>query len=79
MKIVLTVTAILLVVATLRAPVSVTAQGRSPDIYIEPGFRSLHKPDGSQQVQGKLVIGRNTGDIWGFPTLSGARIRSILR
>ena len=31
----------------------------------------LRKPDGSQQVEGKIVIDMRNGDVWGFATLSG--------
>jgi hypothetical protein len=27
--------------------------------------------DGSQQVEGKIVIDMRNGDVWGFPTQSG--------
>jgi hypothetical protein len=29
------------------------------------------EPDGSQQVEGEIVIDMTNGDVWGFPTLSG--------
>ncbi len=32
----------------------------------------LRKPNGTGQVEGKVFIDLRTGDIWGFPTLSGA-------
>jgi hypothetical protein len=31
----------------------------------------LREPDGSQQVEGKIVIDMTNGDVRGFPTLSG--------
>jgi hypothetical protein len=71
-KAVLTAIAILLAALLLRSPLSVQAQGnRGYDVFIEPGYTSLHKPDGTMQVPGKVVIDRLTGDIWGFPTLAG--------
>ena len=41
------------------------------DLYIEPGSISVRKPDGTEQVPGKMLIDRLTGDIWGFPTVTG--------
>jgi hypothetical protein len=71
-KAVLTVIAILLAALVFRSPTTAQAQsGRAYDVYIEPGFTTLHKPDGTMQVPGKIVVDRLTGDIWGFPTLSG--------
>jgi hypothetical protein len=37
----------------------------------EPHNSMLRKPDGSQQVQGKIVVDMRNGDVWAFPTLSG--------
>jgi hypothetical protein len=31
----------------------------------------LRKPEGSQQVQGKIVADMRNRDVWAFPTLSG--------
>jgi hypothetical protein len=39
------------------------------DLYIEPGYTALRKPDGTAQVKGKMVVNRGAGEIWGFPTL----------
>jgi hypothetical protein len=74
-KCVLTVIAILLAVIALRPlvrPAIVTAQSDYPHLYIEPGTTTLRKPDGTQQVQGKVVIDLRNGNVWGFPTLSSA-------
>jgi hypothetical protein len=71
-KAVLTAIAILLAVLVCRYPLAVQAQeNHGYDIYIEPGYTSLHKPDGTMQVPGKMVVDRLTGDVWGFPTLTG--------
>ena len=71
-KAVLTVIAVLLAALVFRSPTTAQAQsGRAYDVYIEPGVTTLHKPDGSRQVPGKVVVDRLTGDIWGFPTLTG--------
>lgn len=43
-----------------------------PDLYIEPGTTTLRTLDGRGQVQGKVVIDRRTGDVWGFPTGTSA-------
>jgi len=69
-KTVLTVIAALLATLVLRSPQCARAQS-GYDVFIEPGYTSLHKPDGTMQVPGKVVVDRLTGDIWGFPTLSG--------
>ena len=49
-----------------------SAQSRVRNLYIEPGVTGIRTPDGSGQVQGKVVMDLDTGDLWGFPTLSGA-------
>jgi hypothetical protein len=70
-KSILTVIAGLLAILALRplaTPTRAQAQNSQPDVYIEPGFTSLRKPDGTAQLPGKLVVDRRTGDIWGFPT-----------
>jgi hypothetical protein len=72
-RIVLTAIAFLLAILALRPaanPIPVMAQSGS--YYVEPGVTTLRKPDGTQQVQGKVIIDLRTGDIYGFPTLSGA-------
>ena len=40
-------------------------------LYVEPQTTMLRKPDGSQQVEGKIVTDMRNGDVWGFATLSG--------
>jgi hypothetical protein len=37
--------------------------------FVEPGYTTIRKPDGSAQVYGKIMIDMRTGDVWGFPTL----------
>jgi hypothetical protein len=75
-KVVLTAIAAFLGVLALRPavrPVTAHAQSDSPSVYIEPGIVSLRKPDGSYLGDGRMVIDRKTGDVWGFPTfLAGA-------
>jgi hypothetical protein len=51
-------------------PARVQADAGPADVFIEPGTTMLRAPDGSQQVNGKVVIDLRTGNIWGFPTLS---------
>lgn len=52
-------------------PPSVQAQASDVyPFYVEPGYTTIRKPDGSSQVLGKVFIDMRTGDIWGFPTLS---------
>ena len=72
---VLTVIALLLGFLALRPatnPMPVLAQPSASSIYVEPGVTTLRKPDGTEQVQGKVMIDLQTGDVYGFPTLSGA-------
>src|SRR5689334_14411397 len=51
------------------APARAQVDQGSP-FYIEPGFTTLRKPDGSAQIYGKVAIDMRNGDIWGFPTLT---------
>ena len=50
----------------------VAAQVEPPHLYIEPLTTTLRKPDGTGQMEGKVVIDLRNGDIWGFPTLTSA-------
>lgn len=73
-QIVLTAIAVLLGVLAFRpaaAPAPVFAQPADSSYYIEPGVTMIRKPDGSVMEQGKVFVDLRTGDIWGFPTLSG--------
>ena len=70
-KAVLTVIAVFLGVLALKpmiSPVRVEAQDDRSYLYIEPRTTVIRRPDGMAQYQGKVVIDRRTGDIWGFPT-----------
>lgn len=73
---ILTVIAIMLAVIALRPamnPSPVAAQQpEAAYLYIEPRTTTLRKPDGTAQMEGKVVINMRTGDIWGFPTLTSA-------
>jgi hypothetical protein len=74
-KIVLAIIAILLAVTALGPmlrPQPVRAEASYSYLYMEPGVTVLRKPDGMTQVDGKVVVDMRNGDIWGFPTLSGA-------
>ncbi|HEY1732673.1 MAG TPA: hypothetical protein VGG15_13025 [Terriglobales bacterium] len=51
------------------APVRAQAEEAYP-FYVEPGYTTIRKPDGSAQMYGKVVIDMRSGDIWGFPTLA---------
>jgi hypothetical protein len=62
--------AVMLAVLALRQAPPAMAQNQKRDLWIEPGFTSVRKPDGTEQVPGKIVVDRATGDIWGFPTLT---------
>jgi hypothetical protein len=71
-QLILTAIAILLAILVVRqyyAPSPVQAQNAG--IYVEPGYTNLRSPDGLALVQGKMVVNLNTGEIWGFPTLTG--------
>jgi hypothetical protein len=71
-KILLAFNLLLLAVLTFRPvaqPTPVQAQTASRDFYVEPGYTTIRKPDGSAQMYGKMMIDMRTGDIWGFPTL----------
>ena len=70
-KIVLTALAVILgilAVQPLLSPTPAQAQSDSSNLYIEPGVTTIRKTDGSYLGDGKVVIDRKTGDIWGFPT-----------
>lgn len=69
-KTVLTMIAFLLavlVVQTAMRPATVQAQSSPRNLYVEPGLTSIRNPDGPSEVQGKLMIDLNTGEVWGFP------------
>jgi len=59
----------LLVVRQYQAPATVRAESEQSNLFIEPGYLNLRSPDGLTQVQGKMVVNLNNGEIWGFPTL----------
>lgn len=73
-KLVLIAIAALLAILAVRPvlqPEPVRAQaGEGYPFYVEPGYTTLRKPDGSSQLLGKVFIDMRTGDIWGFPTLA---------
>lgn len=74
-KIILTAIAFLLGLSAIRPfgdirPVQ--AQFDYGHLYIEPGTTILRNVDGSGAVQGKVVVDRRNGDIWGFPTRTTA-------
>ena len=71
-KAILTALVLLLAMIAFRNPAPVQAQNQQQyDVWIEPGFSNLRSPDGTVSVQGKLVVDRLTGNIWGFPTGTG--------
>jgi len=79
-KTVLTVIAGLLALLVLRpiaTPIPAQAQSDHPNLYIEPGYTALRKPDGTAQLKGKVVIDRKTGDIWASRRWSTSLIRWI--
>jgi hypothetical protein len=59
-----------LVVRPLVHPDRVRAESaEARPFFVEPGYTTIRKPDGSAQVYGKIMIDMRTGDVWGFPTL----------
>jgi hypothetical protein len=53
-------------------PVPAQAHGGSLDLYIEPGYTALRKPDGTAQLVGKVVINRrNTQPPFSQPMFLG--------
>jgi hypothetical protein len=74
-KVVLSVIAVFLGVIAFKpvvSPAKVEAQDDRSYLYIEPQTTVLRRPDGLAQVEGKVVVDRRTGDVWGFPTASSA-------
>ena len=72
-KTMLAIIAVLLAMLAFRPvlqppPVHAQAEGGYP-FYVEPGYTTIRKPDGTAQMYGKVVIDMRNGDIWGFPTL----------
>jgi hypothetical protein len=71
-KIVLTAIALLLAALVMR-PVQVQAQMEpATTFYVEPGTSPIRNLSGGVPGDGKVVINMSTGDVWGFPTMSGA-------
>ena len=56
----------------LFGPAKVEAQSDFSYLYIEPGTTLIRDPNTGVQQQGKVMIDRRNGDIWGFPTASSA-------
>jgi hypothetical protein len=74
-KVLLTVIAVLLGIVAFRPlarPTAVQAQSGDFHYYLEPGVVTVRRPDGTQQVEGKMVVDLRNGDVWGFPTLLGS-------
>ena len=75
-KWVLTAIAVFLGIIALRpASQPRVVSAAAPDyssFYVEPGVTVIRDPGGTDQMQGKVVIDMRNGNIWGFPTLSGA-------
>ena len=76
-KLLLAIIAVLLTVIALRPllspqPARAAEAANSPFLWIEPGTTNLRSPDGSRNVIGKVVVDMNTGNVWGFPTLTNA-------
>lgn len=70
-KTVLTAIALLLAVLVMR-PEPVRADTDPGQLYIEPGTSPIRNLDGGVPGDGKVVINMSTGEVFGFPTLSGA-------
>ncbi len=70
-KFILTVIAVLLALIAFRpmaSPIIASAESNYEYLYVEPGTTTVRSLDGSQQVQGKMVIDMRNGNVWGFPT-----------
>ena len=67
-KLLLTLIAAFLGAIALRPNDAHAQSSPTADLYFEPGFHWLRKPDGMARIQGKVAIDRRTGAIWGFPT-----------
>ena len=52
------------------APVRAQVEEGGYPFFVEPGYTTIRKPDGTAQMYGKMVIDMRNGDIWGFPTLT---------
>jgi len=52
-------------------PGAVLAQSDYSYLYVEPKTTLIRNPNGSQQIEGKVVVDMRSGEIWGFPTYSG--------
>jgi hypothetical protein len=74
-RILLTLVAIFLGVIAMRplvTPQVVSAQVQTPHYYIEPRTTMLHAPAKDRHVMGKVFVDLDTGNIWGFPTITEA-------
>ena len=70
MLVVIAVLLVMLVFRPILQPPPVRAQTEEGyPFYVEPGYTMIRKPDGTEQMYGKVVIDMRNGDIWGFPTL----------
>jgi len=67
---VIAVSLALIATRPMTAPEIAHAANGRVDVFMEPGTTILRAPDGSQQVNGKVVIDLHTGDVWGYPTFS---------
>jgi hypothetical protein len=70
-NLVFTAIALLLAAIAFKPAAPVHAQSDPDRYYVEPRTYPLRKPDGTAQLQGKVIIDMQTGDIYGFPTLEG--------
>lgn len=74
-KVILTAIAVLLGIVAFRPltrPSAVEAQSSDSHYYVEPGVVTVRRPDGTQQIEGKMVVDLRNGDVWGFPTMLGS-------
>lgn len=81
LKVILTLLAIELALIALRPaaePPIAYAQTDSASYHIEPGSTIIRDPDTGVQAQGRVVIDRRTGHVWGFPTSTNAPYPVVL-
>ena len=74
-RLILIAIAVFLGIVALRPfaqPQVASAQAEYNYLYFEPGTTSLRAPDGSRQVEGRMVVDLRNGNVWGFPTLSAS-------
>jgi len=79
-KCILTLIACLLAILAFRPlahPAIAKAQSDFNYIYIEPRTTTLRNPDGTQQLQGKVIVGLRNGNIGDSRQVRACHIQSL--